>query len=105
VRLFNRAKRQEPAAEPRRHTVRRVILGLLGLWLIVMVLKAFLPDPKPALAPIPTSTVSMPTTTAPAQLVSAPTARADGPCRNPDDRARDGSRCGNRAASVRPGGK
>ncbi len=25
-------------------------------------------------------------------------------CQNPDDRAADGSRCGNRAASVRPGG-
>ena len=28
-----------------------------------------------------------------------------GPCDYPDDRARDGSRCGNRAASVRPGGR
>ncbi|HCQ22547.1 MAG: hypothetical protein ACK4V0_14660 [Aphanizomenon sp.] len=25
-------------------------------------------------------------------------------CQNPDDRASDGSRCGGRAASVRPGG-
>lgn len=28
-----------------------------------------------------------------------------GQCDYPDDRARDGSRCGNRAASVRPGGR
>lgn len=28
-----------------------------------------------------------------------------GPCDYPDDRARDGSRCGDRAASVRPGGR
>ena len=28
-----------------------------------------------------------------------------GPCNYPDDRARDGSRCGDRAASVRPGGR
>ncbi|MCE2720392.1 MAG: hypothetical protein ACK57R_09385 [Dolichospermum sp.] len=27
-----------------------------------------------------------------------------GNCQNPDDRASDGSRCGGRAASVRPGG-
>ena len=28
-----------------------------------------------------------------------------GPCTNPDDRAADGSRCGGRASTVRPGGK
>lgn len=28
-----------------------------------------------------------------------------GPCDYPDDIARDGSRCGDRAASVRPGGR
>ena len=27
-----------------------------------------------------------------------------GPCHNPDDRAKDGSRCGGRAASEKPGG-
>lgn len=30
---------------------------------------------------------------------------SSGPCDYPDDRAKDGSRCGNRAASVRPGGR
>ena len=30
---------------------------------------------------------------------------AAGPCDFPDQRAKDGSRCGNRAASVRPGGR
>jgi hypothetical protein len=30
---------------------------------------------------------------------------ADGNCKNPDDRAADGSRCGDRAASRRKGGK
>lgn len=30
---------------------------------------------------------------------------SSGPCDYPDDRARDGSRCGDRAASVRPGGR
>ena len=29
---------------------------------------------------------------------------SSGRCQNPDDRASDGSRCGGRAASVRPGG-
>ncbi len=29
---------------------------------------------------------------------------SSGTCLNPDDRASDGSRCGDRAASVRPGG-
>ena len=29
---------------------------------------------------------------------------SDGNCQFPDDRAADGSRCGDRAASVRPGG-
>ncbi|MFM6073880.1 MAG: hypothetical protein ACKPGN_08140 [Dolichospermum sp.] len=28
-----------------------------------------------------------------------------GRCNSPDDRAADGSRCGGRAASVRPGGR
>ncbi|NMF84622.1 hypothetical protein [Nodosilinea sp. P-1105] len=28
---------------------------------------------------------------------------SSGPCNSPDDRASDGSRCGGRAASVRPG--
>ncbi len=28
-----------------------------------------------------------------------------GPCNYPDDRASDGSRCGGRAASERPGGR
>lgn len=28
-----------------------------------------------------------------------------GPCDNPNDRASDGSRCGGRASSERPGGK
>ncbi|MDD1414167.1 transmembrane anchored protein [Dolichospermum sp. ST_con] len=32
------------------------------------------------------------------------TSSSTGNCQNPDDRAADGSRCGNRAASVRPGG-
>ena len=30
---------------------------------------------------------------------------SSGPCNSPDDRASDGSRCGGRAASVRPGGR
>ena len=30
---------------------------------------------------------------------------SSGPCDYPDDRARDGSRCGDRAASIRPGGR
>ena len=30
---------------------------------------------------------------------------SSGQCDYPDDRARDGSRCGDRAASVRPGGR
>ncbi|MDB3891676.1 hypothetical protein N9368_01025 [Alphaproteobacteria bacterium] len=30
---------------------------------------------------------------------------SSGPCDYPDDRAKDGSRCGDRAASVRPGGR
>ena len=29
---------------------------------------------------------------------------SNGKCQNPDDRAADGSLCGGRAASVRPGG-
>ena len=33
------------------------------------------------------------------------TSCTSGPCDYPDDRARDGSRCGDRAASVRPGGR
>lgn len=33
------------------------------------------------------------------------TSCTSGPCDYPDDRARDGSRCGDRAASVKPGGR
>ncbi len=33
------------------------------------------------------------------------TAALAGPCSVPSDRASDGSRCGDRAASERPGGK
>jgi hypothetical protein len=35
---------------------------------------------------------------------SGGTSSSAGNCQNPDDIAADGSRCGNRAASVRPGG-
>lgn len=36
--------------------------------------------------------------------VSSSSGNSDGNCRIPSDRAADGSRCGDRAASVRPGG-
>ena len=38
-------------------------------------------------------------------LVATFSSWSSGPCDYPDDRAKDGSRCGDRAASVRPGGR
>lgn len=38
-------------------------------------------------------------------VLGAPTLAVSGPCGVPDDTASDGSRCGGRAASERPGGK
>lgn len=38
-------------------------------------------------------------------FLSSLSACGSGPCDYPDDTARDGSRCGDRAASVRPGGR
>jgi hypothetical protein len=37
--------------------------------------------------------------------VSGQVTAGSGPCNDPSDIARDGSRCGGRAASVRPGGR
>ncbi|MHC5615458.1 MAG: hypothetical protein ACYTXA_31950 [Nostoc sp.] len=60
--------------------------------------------------PAPLS-VNSPSASVPAPLlVNSPSASVErntssGPCNVPDDIARDGSRCGGRAASVRPGGK
>ena len=36
--------------------------------------------------------------------IAAPTIATAGPCNVPSDTASDGSRCGDRAASERPGG-
>lgn len=40
-----------------------------------------------------------------AMLMFAQSAAWAGPCDNPNDRASDGSRCGGRSSSERPGGK
>lgn len=50
---------------------------------------------------VPIGGVSAPAAAAPAATA---TSAAGGPCMHPDDIAADGTRCGDRAASVRPGG-
>jgi hypothetical protein len=53
----------------------------------------------------PPATTTATVTTSPAPVAEPKTKSAKvGRCRTPDDRAADGSRCGNRAASVRRGG-
>src|ERR1700751_3908221 len=95
-------------------TMRRFIAILLILNLITWLLILFLPEPKARVSAVmqPATFVADPapvslTPTAPAAHVvsKAKAHHKTGPCQNPDDRAADGSRCGNRAASVRPGGR
>ena len=58
---------------------------------------------EPRGAPTPTTTpVPTPTTMPVPPPIKGTT---PGPCQNPDDRAANGSRCGGRASSVRPGGR
>jgi hypothetical protein len=87
---------------------------MLCLIAIVWLLKLLLPEPTPPMkaAIEPRTAVVAPSVPAaitpivyapPVHVVSK--AHKAGPCRTPDDRAADGSRCGNRAASVRFGGK
>ena len=95
-----------------------IVLGLVVLFLMWL----WWPGKPPSqttlapstLPPASIATIPTPTTTAaiPPQRVTSsekpkrkPKWAKAGPCRTPDDRAADGSRCGNRAASVRPGGK
>jgi len=97
--------------------MRRFTAIMLVLIAITWLLKLLLPEPKPAVVATtePTASAAVvapdralitPTAYAPpSHVVSKAKAHRTGPCQNPNDRAADGSRCGNRAASVRPGGK
>jgi hypothetical protein len=94
--------------------MRRFTTVMLILIAIVWLLKLLLPEPKPRLTAAveprtftvaPLDPAHSPYAT-PVHVVSK--ARAPhkiGPCQKPDDRTADGSPCGNRVASVRPGGK
>src|SRR5947209_840792 len=97
--------------------MRRFTAIMLILILITWLLKLLLPEPKPPVSaaveprtfvvtPSDPAPVTPTVYAAPAHVVSkGKVHHKTGPCQNPDDRAADGSRCGNRAASVRPGGK
>jgi hypothetical protein len=60
--------------------------------------------PETTTNPKPCCGLTSPTGTPPIAKAKPKWAKA-GPCRTPNDRAADESRCGNRAASMRPGGK
>ncbi len=91
-----------------------IMLILIAItWLLILLLPELKPaavattESRPSAAVVaPDQAPITPTAYAPpAPVVSKAKAHKAGPCQNPDDRAADGSRCGNRAASVRPGGK
>jgi len=93
-----------------------IMLGLIAVtWLLLLPVIAKPPEPAarvvkvPRTAPAAASPVPAPTITTAVVPESTtnpkPKWAKAGLCRTPNDRAADGSRCGNRAASVRSGGK
>jgi hypothetical protein len=96
--------------------MRRFTVIMLCLIAIIWLVKLLLPEPTPPMkaameprtAPVAPSVPAATTPTVyapPVNVVSKAKAQKTEPCQDPDDRAADGSRCGNRAASVRPSGK